>query len=203
MNLQSLGYVGVRTASLADWEQYATRLLGMQLVDKTRGGLALRMDDRKQRLIVNADGGEGAGFFGFEVKDAAALEAFAALSTAMASRSPAARRALADERCVADLVVFSDPGGNRLEVFHGPETATAPFQPGRCISGFRTGPLGMGHVVHHHRTARRSRAVLSRHPRLPAQRLFRAADQDPLLPSQPAPPHASASWRPASSASIT
>ena len=67
MNLQTLGYVGVRTNSLADWEQYATRLLGMQLVDKTRGGLALRMDDRKQRLLVNADGGEGAGFFGFEV----------------------------------------------------------------------------------------------------------------------------------------
>ena len=141
MNLQSLGYVGVRTANLADWEHYATRLLGMQLVDKTRGGLALRMDDRKQRLLVNADGGEGAGFFGFEVKDAAALEAFAAHLDRHGVKVARGARALADERGVADLVVFSDPAGNRLEVFHGQQTASTPFQPGRCISGFRTGDV--------------------------------------------------------------
>ena len=56
-------------------------------------------------------------------------------------------RALADERHVADLIVLSDPVGNRLEFFHGAQTATEPFRPGRCISGFRTGPLGLGHVV--------------------------------------------------------
>jgi 2,3-dihydroxybiphenyl 1,2-dioxygenase len=55
--------------------------------------------------------------------------------------------ALADERRVKDLVVFADPAGNRLEAFHGAETATEPFKPGRSISGFRTGPLGMGHAV--------------------------------------------------------
>src|SRR5581483_3405577 len=54
---------------------------------------------------------------------------------------------LADERHVADLIVLADPLGNRLEIFHGAETATEPFRPGRSISGFRTGPLGMGHVV--------------------------------------------------------
>src|SRR5439155_20655617 len=27
------------------------------------------------------------------------------------------------------------------------EVASDPFKPGRAISGFRTGPLGMGHVV--------------------------------------------------------
>ena len=42
---------------------------------------------------------------------------------------------------------MSDPVGNRLEVFHGAETTSDPFQPGRSISGFRTGPLGMGHAV--------------------------------------------------------
>jgi hypothetical protein len=43
--------------------------------------------------------------------------------------------------------VFQDPAGNRLEVFHGPAVAGDPFRPGRPISGFRTGPLGMGHAV--------------------------------------------------------
>jgi 2,3-dihydroxybiphenyl 1,2-dioxygenase len=32
-------------------------------------------------------------------------------------------------------------------VFHGPAVASDPFRPGRPLSGFRTGPLGMGHVV--------------------------------------------------------
>ena len=58
-------------------------------------------------------------------------------------------RALADERMVKDLIICQDPGGNRLEFFHGAAVASDPFKPGRNISGFRTGPLGMGHVVMH------------------------------------------------------
>src|SRR5215831_14797141 len=76
--VQSLGYVGLRAKDIDDWTGYGTRLLGLQPVDRSRETLALRMDDRKQRLIVKADGGEGIGFFGWEVADAAALEAFAA-----------------------------------------------------------------------------------------------------------------------------
>jgi 2,3-dihydroxybiphenyl 1,2-dioxygenase len=38
-------------------------------------------------------------------------------------------------------------GGNRLEAFYGPEIDDTPFCPGRSISGFRTGPLGLGHAV--------------------------------------------------------
>ena len=48
---------------------------------------------------------------------------------------------------MADLIAFSDPAGNRLEVFHGPAVASDPFRPGRPISGFLTGPLGIGHAV--------------------------------------------------------
>ncbi len=55
--------------------------------------------------------------------------------------------ALADRRCVSGLISFADPAGNRLEAFHGPQVADTPFRPGRMISGFRCGPLGMGHVL--------------------------------------------------------
>ena len=44
----------------------------MQRIDKTRSSMAFRMDDRKQRVIIDADGGQGIGFFGWEVADAAA-----------------------------------------------------------------------------------------------------------------------------------
>jgi len=147
MTLQSLGYIGLRAKNIEDWLSYGTRLLGMQMADRSASTLALRMDDRKQRLIVQADGGEGAAFLGFEVADAAALEGIAARLEAHGTGVARGARALADERLVADLIVFNDPVGNRIEVFHGPQIASDEFKPGRSISGFRTGPLGMGHVV--------------------------------------------------------
>ena len=144
---QALGYVGVRAKDLGDWARYGSGLLGLQPIDKSRSTLAFRMDDRKQRIIVDADGGEGIGFFGWEVGDAAALDAIAAHLERNEIKVARGSRALADERCVKDLIVFNDPLGNRLELFHGAEITSEPFKPGRAISGFRTGPLGLGHVV--------------------------------------------------------
>ena len=147
MALQALGYVGIRSQDLEGWAGYATRFLGMQLVDRSSTTLSLRMDDRKQRVIVNADSDGGASFYGWEVADGTALDALATRLERAGVKLVCGSRALADERRVRDLIVFADPIGNRLEAFHGPETAAEPFQPGRNISGFRTGPLGMGHAV--------------------------------------------------------
>src|SRR6476646_7976270 len=149
MSLQTLGYIGLRTKNLEDWTAYASRFLGMQLVDKSRGTASFRMDDKKQRLVVHEDAGDAAGFFGWEVADAAALDAYAANLERHKVSFARGSRALAEERKVRDLIVLNDPAGNRLEIFHGAETTTDPFKPGRAISGFRTGPLGMGHAVLH------------------------------------------------------
>jgi 2,3-dihydroxybiphenyl 1,2-dioxygenase len=147
MELQSLGYIGIRAKDVDEWADYGARFLGMQLVDRSRSTLTFRMDDRRQRVVVNADGGEGAAFLGWEVADEAALDALAARleqGQVGVRRMPAA---LADERRVKALIRFEDPAGNVLEAFHGAEIASDSFRPGRAISGFRTGPLGMGHVV--------------------------------------------------------
>jgi 2,3-dihydroxybiphenyl 1,2-dioxygenase len=149
MIVESLGYVGLRAKAIDDWSGYGTRLLGLQEVDRSRTTLALRMDDRKQRLIVNADGGDGIGFFGWEVKDAATLDRLGAHLQSHGVAVAQGTRALADERHVADLLVVNDPLGNRVEFFHSAAIAADRFMPGRNISGFRTGPLGLGHVVLH------------------------------------------------------
>jgi 2,3-dihydroxybiphenyl 1,2-dioxygenase len=149
MDIGALGYVGVHASSLEDWTSFGTRFLGMQLVDKADKRIALRMDDRKQRILVNEDGGEGVAFFGWEAADAAALERCAARLEHAGVAVSRGSRALADARRVQDLIVLADPLGNRLEIFHGAESASDPFKPGRSISGFRTGPLGMGHAVLH------------------------------------------------------
>jgi 2,3-dihydroxybiphenyl 1,2-dioxygenase len=144
--LQALGYVGFGSDRLDDWSTYATNFLGMQLVDRSAASLALRMDDRKQRVIVSRDA-PSASFYGWEVADAAALDALAARLEAAGVAVSRGNAALAAERRVRDLIVFADPIGNRLEAFHGAESASEAFRPGRNISGFRTGPLGLGHAV--------------------------------------------------------
>src|SRR3984885_14570884 len=129
MHLNALGYVGIRTKNLEDWAAYGTNLLGMQLTDKSRGTLALRMDDRKQRVIIHTDEDEGPSFYGWEVADAAALDALAAHLEKSNVKVARGSRALADERRGKGLIVFSVPIFNRLEVFHGAEVASEPFKP--------------------------------------------------------------------------
>ena len=114
MELTALGYIGVRSKRLEEWESYATELLGMQRADCGAGVRAFRMDDRRQRLVVTDDGPEGLAFLGWEVADATALDALASrLEAHGVTVAPGSRR-LAEERHVADLIVFHDPAGNRM-----------------------------------------------------------------------------------------
>ncbi|MGX1099863.1 VOC family protein [Amorphus sp. MBR-141] len=151
MTLASLGYIGVRSSRTADWQSFATNLLGMQQVDAGGSVRAFRMDDRKQRLIVTGDGPEGLDFMGWEVETPDALEALAARLENAGVAVTLERSALADERHVARLISFCDPEGNRLEAFCGPAISSEPFRPARPITGFKTGSLGMGHAVLHAR----------------------------------------------------
>src|SRR5580704_16371561 len=111
MALQALGYVGIRAKTLEDWAVFGTSYLGMQLVDKSQSTLAFRMDDRKQRVIIDRDGGEGASFFGWEVAGAPALDALAAHLEANRIAVARGSRALAEQRRVKDLIVLRDPVG--------------------------------------------------------------------------------------------
>ena len=76
----------------------------MQMVERGNAARAFRMDDRKQRLIVDRSLADGEHYFGWEVADAAALDALAARleqAGVAVRREPAA---LADQRCVRGLI---------------------------------------------------------------------------------------------------
>jgi 2,3-dihydroxybiphenyl 1,2-dioxygenase len=147
MSVQALGYMGVRAHSLEDWSDFGVRHLGLQRIDKSKATLAFRMDDRKQRIVVDQGGGNGVSFFGWEVGDRAAFDAIAGRLENARVKVVVGGAALATERHVTELIVLNDPMGNRVEVFYGAENTSDPFVPGRSISGFRTGILGLGHVV--------------------------------------------------------
>ena len=146
-SLQALGYVGFGSAAFDDWRQFGTGLVGLQAVERSASLLAFRMDDRKQRIVVDRSLPEGQRFFGWEVSDATALDALAAKLDKAGVAVTAEPATLADSRRVSRLISFRDPVGNRLEAFYGAEIDDTPFRPGRSISGFRTGPLGLGHAV--------------------------------------------------------
>lgn len=153
MAIIALGYLGVRSDRLTDWSEFATRLLGMQKIDRGGKSLAFRMDDRKQRFVVENEPGNTLSFMGWEVESKQDLESFATLLDRADVEVAWGNRSLADQRFVSDLLLFDDPDGNRIELFHGPMLTTDPFVPGRPISGFCTGPYGMGHAVLHVRDA--------------------------------------------------
>ena len=145
--LRGLGYAGFGSDKFEDWRQFGTNLVGFQAVERGNSLLAFRMDDRKQRVVIDRAMGEGARFFGWEVADRAALDALAARLEGARVAVTSEPQTLADARRVRALISFHDPAGNRLEAFYGAEIDDTPFSPGRSISGFRTGALGLGHVV--------------------------------------------------------
>ncbi len=146
--LDALGYVRIRSDKLGDWATYGSEFLGLQLVESTPSLLRFRMDDRAQRIVVTSEEDE-ASVFGWEVADA---EGLSALARRLETAGIPVRHLSASEcarRSVTDGIAFADPASNRLEAVHGPETSSDPFVPGRPISGFRTGVMGMGHAVLH------------------------------------------------------
>ena len=149
MSITSLGYIGINSKKLNDWDDFATNLLGMQKVDTGGNSGLFRMDDRKQRLIVTGEGEEDLAFMGWEVDTPDDLDALASRLENHGVNVTWHGASLADQRHVARLISFCDPDGNRLEAFSGPEIASDPFLSGRPISGFKTGSLGMGHAVLH------------------------------------------------------
>ena len=53
MPIRALGYAGFGSADLDDWRQFGTGLIGLQAVERGNSLLAFRMDDRKQRIVID------------------------------------------------------------------------------------------------------------------------------------------------------
>jgi 2,3-dihydroxybiphenyl 1,2-dioxygenase len=145
--IEALGYFGITGASLDEWSSFCTKILGTQVADRTSSSMALRLDERASRIFLDGAQGPWNSFFGWEVASASALESLASRLERAQVAVIRASGSLIAQRGVKDLIFFEDPAGNRLEAFYGAQVADAPFVPGRAISGFRTGALGLGHVV--------------------------------------------------------
>ncbi|MCF3940512.1 iron-dependent extradiol dioxygenase HsaC [Gordonia tangerina] len=145
--IRSLGYMRIETTDVDAWREYGLKVLGMvEGKGLTEGALYLRMDDFPARLVIVPGEHDRLDVSGWECANAAALQDVRdRLSTAGVVFREAKDFELADRR-VVEMIVFDDPAGNTLEVFHG-----VALEHRRVVSPyghkFVTGEQGLGHVV--------------------------------------------------------
>jgi len=149
MPVLSLGYVGVDARDFEPWRAFGTDVLAMQVVERGADAIALRMDERCQRVLVQRADRDGPAYFGFETAGAQALqEAIGKIEVAGVTTTRATERELWLRR-VVDMAWCRDPAGNRIELYHGQAAGDGPLTLPRPHGGFRTGHMGMGHMVFH------------------------------------------------------
>ncbi|MGV9299145.1 iron-dependent extradiol dioxygenase HsaC [Amycolatopsis sp. NPDC003676] len=187
MAIRSLGYLRIEATDMDAWRVYGLKVLGMVEGSGTDpNALYLRMDDFPARLVIVPGEKDRLLVAGWEAANAAELdEVRTRLDAASVPYKEGTPEELADRR-VAEMISFTDPSGNTLEVFHG-----VALQHRRVVSPyghrFVTGEQGLGHVVlstHDDEAALRFyRDVLGFRlrdsMRLPPQMVGRPADGDP------------------------
>ncbi|MYH69304.1 MAG: 2,3-dihydroxybiphenyl 1,2-dioxygenase, partial [Gammaproteobacteria bacterium] len=77
MHYTQLGYIGITASDTGAWRTFAGEYLGMQVVDGSDGGLALRMDERRHRILIEPAQDDGLAFLGLETSGPEQLEAAA------------------------------------------------------------------------------------------------------------------------------
>jgi len=151
MTIQSLGYIGVNSTDLSQWEAYGTQVLGMQDVtaqhSKDGNSLLLKMDERPFRMIIEKSDVDGFDFCGWEATSQKNMAGTVASLNAAGVNVTSASPELTQQRCVTELVRFSDPAGNQHELYWGPVSNSKRMVSPVGVSGFVTGEMGLGHVV--------------------------------------------------------
>jgi 2,3-dihydroxybiphenyl 1,2-dioxygenase len=148
--VSTLGYVGIGTGDGRAWRSYATEVLGHEVAsDSDDTTTYLRMDDHHHRLTVHTSDTEDALYLGWEVGDPETMDAIAGQLDAAGVAVTRATPEEAASRRVLDYVHFVDPNSElAMELYYGPEVIfTPPYSPARPNAGFKTGDLGLGHVV--------------------------------------------------------
>ena len=113
--------------TLEDWRQFGTGLVGLQAVERGNSLLAFRMDDRKQRIVIDRAMAKGRASSAGKSRTPPRWMRWRPGSNRPASQVTAEPQTLADARRVRGLISFRDPAGNRLEAFYGAEIDDTPF----------------------------------------------------------------------------
>lgn len=148
MSVSSLGYVILQMKDPSAWADFAVNVLGFGVADRPdpKGAKFLRMDETPFRyMIIKGDEDRfiaGAYDLVSEARFLSMIEMIKATGVKVidGTADEAARRG------VKGFAKFQDPSGNWVEIYHNREGGSA-FTPGHGIDGFKTGEMGLGHMV--------------------------------------------------------
>lgn len=148
VQVTQFSYLGLGVSDVEEWQDFAENVLGIQVNGKTAAGhTLLRMDEHHHRFVLVPDSSDDLMFQGWEVKDAAAMQAVKAQAIAFGLDVSDATAEECAERMVRGMIKFADPDGNPVEVCYGARLDHTPFVSPRGITGFVADELGFGHVV--------------------------------------------------------
>ncbi len=141
IELRDIAYVRSGVNDLDRSVDFATRVVGLELVENTEPGVAHLRADWRHHCLAFVQGESGVLASGFEVADDAALDAAETELERAGFRVWRGSRVDARSRRVREVIGFDDPFGNRIELVCQQETVTRPVEFGR-VAGIEE----FGHV---------------------------------------------------------
>lgn len=142
-----LGYLCFTSSKLAEWEQFAQTIAGLERhPDSTSSDLLLRMDARSFRIGIERGDTEGLARLGWEMPSPQALDAMRDKLQQAGVPVQDAADELLHKRKVLRMLRCKDPAGNEVELVTGHRVQIGPFASPRGVR-FVTEHMGMGHLV--------------------------------------------------------
>lgn len=144
----SLAYLVFEVRKPAQWNAFFQSMLGLPAPLKhADGSTGWRTDNAAQRLLLQQGPRDDLAAAGWECADTETLSGLVARLRAAGHVVRPASDAEREQRRVQQLWQLEDPQGTSVELCVGLEPAQQPFASDAFPDGFRTGALGLGHVV--------------------------------------------------------
>ncbi|WP_236796068.1 VOC family protein [Amycolatopsis sp. GM8] len=131
IELTDIAYVRSGAADLAAAVEFATDIVGLELIDGGEPGVAHLRADSYHHCLALVEGESGVIASGFTVADSDAL---ALAESELDRRGFHVTRGGPEEcrsRRVSEFIGFDDPFGNRIELVHGKQTLSRPVRLSR------------------------------------------------------------------------
>lgn len=150
-----LGFINLGVSDLAAWDNFASSVLGMEVIPGESDDIRyLRMDYWHHRIKLQADGSDDLIALGLRLAGVVEFRAMARTLEGAGIKVRIGTPSDAESRQVLEVMFVTDPNGYQVELFHGPLVQyDLPFHPGRRMhGGFKTAGGGFGHVMLNRKT---------------------------------------------------
>lgn len=148
--LDNLSYAVFTVSDLKAWRSFAVDVVGLMPGASDERSLALRMDEYAYRIVLEQGAADDLAAAGWELGSNAALDAYVAQLEKAGAAVRRADKGTEQRRGVDALYRCDDPNGFTHEFFASREPLGVGERFKSSVlrgAGFKTGPLGLGHIL--------------------------------------------------------